>query len=249
MEGEHHLKSLLEMTYSEFKPHAEAFMASVYHEIYLENQERIRIKKETTAVKNFEKIITAVFDITFEKGFQAMTMRDLSRHTNMSLGALYGYFSGKEELLSIIQKRSSAMIQNMFHRFFDPDAAPPDQLHTVIKAHLFLSESARPWFYFTFMEAKNLTESALDAVLSMEEYTEKMLVQILENGEKTGSFHQGNHLLTASLIKAMQQDWYLKRWKYKKRGITVDAYTLYLLGFVNAFCLRPNKNQPDITCP
>ncbi len=243
------MPSLIKMSYSEFRPLAETFMETVYREIYLENQERIRIKKETTAVKNFEKIITAVFDITYEKGFQAMTMRDLSRRTSMSLGALYGYFSGKEELLAIIQKQSSAMIQSMFSRFFEPDASPSDQLRTVIKAHLFLSEAARPWFYFTFMEAKNLTQSALDAVLSMEEYTEKMLVQILEDGEKKGEFRQCNHLLTASLIKAMQQDWYLKRWKYKKRGISVDDYTDYLLQFTHSFCHIPQTEKQGAVLP
>ena len=243
------MPSLLEMSYSEFRPLAEAFMETVYREIYLENQERIRIKKEATAVKNFEKIITAVFDITYEKGFQAMTMRDLSRRTNMSLGALYGYFSGKEELLAIIQKRSSAMIQSMFERFYEPNASPTAQLSTTIKAHLFLSEAARPWFYFTFMEAKNLTQSALDAVLSMEEYTEKMLVQILDDGEKKGEFRQCNHLLTASLIKAMQQDWYLKRWKYKKRGISVDDYTDYLLQFTHSFCHIPQIAKQGAALP
>jgi AcrR family transcriptional regulator len=231
------------MTYAEFRPLAERFMQTVYQELYLENQERIRIKKEATAVKNFEKIITAVFDITYKKGFQAMTMRDLSRRTHMSLGALYGYFSGKEELLAIIQKRSSVMIQGMFERFFEPDDSPLEQLRTIIKAHLFLSEAARPWFYFTFMEAKNLTQSALDAVLQMEEFTEKMLVRILEDGEKKGPFRKCNHLLTASLIKAMQQDWYLKRWKYKKRGISVDAYAEYLLQVTESFCLIPKNNN------
>jgi len=87
-----------------------------------------------------------------------------------------------------------------------------------------------------------LTQSALDAVLSMEEFTEKMLVRILEDGEKRGEFRNGNYLLTASLIKAMQQDWYLKRWKYKKRGISVDAYTEYLLQFTEFFCFLPSKN-------
>ncbi|MGD9733866.1 MAG: TetR/AcrR family transcriptional regulator, partial [Desulfamplus sp.] len=65
------------MNYIEFKEILENSDAQIYKEVFQENQENIRIKKEKTAVKNFEKIFDAVFQITYEKGFQAMTMRDL----------------------------------------------------------------------------------------------------------------------------------------------------------------------------
>ncbi|MBF0199714.1 MAG: TetR family transcriptional regulator [Desulfamplus sp.] len=223
------------MNYAEFKNILEIREENLYRDVYLENQDAIRIKKEATAVKNFEKIFNSVFEITYEKGFQAMTMRDLSCHTKLSLGALYGYFSGKEELLAIIHKQGNSMIRKIFGQFYDPQANPVEQLRTLIKAHMFLSESARPWFYFTFMEARNLTPTGREAVLSMEEYTENMLLEILEAGETEGIFIKRDHVMTASLIKAMQQDWYLKRWKYKKRGITVDTYTEYLIDFTISF--------------
>jgi len=43
--------------------------------------------------------------------------------------------------------------------------------------------------------------------------------------------------LTASVIKAMLQDWYLKRSKYRKRNISVDHYARFVLQFVEAFIL------------
>lgn len=229
------------MNYMEFKKILENSDAEIYREVFQENQENIRVKKEKTAVKNFEKIFDAVFQITYEKGFQAMTMRDLSSRTNMSLGSLYTYFASKEELLGTIHRHGSAMIKDVFDRFHDPDAPPLEQLRSVIKVHLFLSESSRSWFYFTFMEAKNLDPERREAVISMEESTEKRLVKILEAGEQQGIFRKHNHQLTASIIKAMQQDWYLKRWKYKKRDISVDDYADYVLEFTESFCLNAEK--------
>ncbi|MBF0411937.1 MAG: TetR/AcrR family transcriptional regulator [Desulfamplus sp.] len=225
------------MKYMEFKGILENSDAEIYKEVFQENQDNIRIKKEKTAVKNFEKIFDAVFQITYEKGFQAMTMRDLSSRTNMSLGSLYAYFASKEELLAIIHKQGSSMITNVFEKFHNLNDPPLEQLRSVIKAHLFLSEAARPWFYFTFMESKNLNLEQRQAVISMEESTENRLVKILEAGEEQGIFRKNNHKLTASIIKAMQQDWYLKRWKYKKREITVDNYADYVLEFTESFCL------------
>ncbi|WP_186441367.1 TetR/AcrR family transcriptional regulator [Desulfamplus magnetovallimortis] len=234
------------MNYADFKKRVENYREEIYRDVYLENQEKIRIKKESTAIKNFEKIFDAVFDITYEKGFQAMTMRDLSSRANMSLGALYGYFASKEELLAIIQKQGSSMIRNIFAQFHDQTAPLLEQLRAVIKTHLFLSESARPWFYFTFMEAKNLTSTGRQAVIAMEEYTENMLVTILESGEEKGIFRKQNHLLTASIIKAMQQEWYLKRWKYRKREIDVDAYADCVLEFTESYCLNPDYAECGI---
>ena len=38
--------------------------------------------------------------------------------------------------------------------------------------------------------------------------------------------------MTASLLKAMLQDWYLKRWKYAGRRISVDQYVDFLINFM-----------------
>ena len=43
----------------------------------------------------------------------------------------------------------------------------------------------------------------------------------------------------------MLQDWYLKRWKYAKRNISVEQYTKYLISIVETFCLSP---EHEIKC-
>lgn len=226
------------MTYSEFKRKISDSKEDICREVYQKNQDSIRIKKEKTAVKNFEKIFDAVFKISYSKGFQAMSMRDLSRETNLSMGALYGYFTSKDELLGIIQRQGRTMVKRVLEESQIDKDEPMERLAAVISAHIYLSEVARPWFFFTFMEARNLSEEELKAVQDMESYTEQILVDILEDGENKGVFRKGNHPLTASIIKAMQQDWYLKRWKYKKRNISVDDYAGYVVDFVRSFCLK-----------
>jgi len=210
---------------------------AVYRLVYLENQETIKIKKEKTAVKNLKRIMDAVFTITFEKGFSAMTMRDLSQESGISLGALYPYFKSKEELLNIILRQGVSLVTRILDKISQQYDEPALQLESVIKAHIFLSEMARPWFYLMFMEAKNLNTPECENVLKAEYQTEKVLVEILQEGELSGIFKKQNHLLTASIIKAMQQEWYLKRWKYSRRTITVDEYANFVLEFVRSFCL------------
>jgi AcrR family transcriptional regulator len=225
------------MNYSDFKKKINETKQDICRDVYQRNQDTIRIKKEKTAIKNFEIIFDAVFKISYNKGFQAMSMRDLSRETNLSMGALYGYFKSKDELLAIMQRQGRSMVKGILEDSLKTADDPLEKLSVSIKTHIYLSELARSWFFFSFMEARNINDEELKATQAMESYTEQILVDILEDGENKGVFRKQNHLLTASLIKAMQQDWYLKRWKYKKRNISVDEYAEYIIDVVKAFCL------------
>ncbi len=225
------------MDYKKFKKLCAASGSDISRAVFLKNQGVMRIKKEKTAVPNLKKIFEAVFSISYNKGYQAMSMRDLSLKTGMSLGALYAYFPGKDELLAIMQTQARAMVKGTLEEFSSVHKDPLAKLRAVVKAHIFLSELFRPWFYFTFMEARNLTTEGFDAVKSIEEHTQKILSDILVQGEAIGVFKPGNHDLTACMIKAMQQEWYLKRWKYTKQKISVDQFTDHVLDMVEGFCL------------
>ena len=204
------------MKYKEFKAVYDISMQDISRKIFRENRYIMQVKREQTAVNNLEKIFQAVFCIAREKGFQAMSMRDLSKKTGMSLGSLYAYFPGNKACI--------------LHE------SPREQLRAVIKAHIFLSELFGQWFYFIFMEARNI-----DTVKSMEQYTQKILMDILEKGDEKGLFRSMDHALTASMIKAVQQEWYLKRWKYNNLNISVDQYADHLISIVESFCIKKNK--------
>ncbi len=225
------------MDYAEFKKIYGISNHDLLREIFRNNKDMMRIKKEKTAINNLEKIFRAVFRIAYRKGFKSMTMRDLSEKTGISLGALYAYFPGKDKLLSIIQSHGWTILKQDLEEILGMYDDPTEKLREVIKAHIFLSELFRPWFYFTFMEARNIKPLEFEAVKSMEEYTQKVLADILVSGEKQGIFKSEDHELTASIIKAMQQEWYLKRWKYRKLKVSVDRFADHVIRMVEAFCL------------
>ena len=235
------------MDYKAFKKLYASSSRDIAREVFLNNQDSIQIKKEKTAVENLEKIFNAVFSISYKKGFQAMSMRDLSRETDMSPGSLYAYFTGKEKLLGIIQTQGWSIIKRNLELISKTCENPREKLRAVIKAHIFLSEIFRPWFYFTFMEARNIKPVEFEAVKSMEEYTHKILTDILLSGENLGIFKPNNHKLTSSMIKGMQQEWYLKRWKYRKLKVSVDQFADHLIDIVETFCLVQKTNSGEIS--
>lgn len=166
-----------------------------------------------------------------------MSMRNLSREANMSMGALYSYFASKEELLAMLQNQRRAVTKRILDERIAQESEPAARLRAAIRTHLYLSEVMQAWFYFSYMEAKNLSKKEQDLAVASELYTEKLLADILNQGQIQGAFELRDPQLTASVIKAMLQDWYLKRSKYAKRRVSVDQYARFVLQFVEAFIL------------
>jgi len=54
-----------------------------------------------------------------------------------------------------------------------------------------------------------------------------LIDSIIKDGIKKSECKSNlNSSLIASVTKAMMQDWYLKRWKYKRRNIIPEEYAL-----------------------
>ena len=220
------------MTYADFKDKVMLSMEDICRDIFHENREAIKVKKEVVVVKNLVNIYDATLRLSNKKGFHSMSLRELAKETNLSLGALYSYFENKDQLLGIIQEQGYRITGRLLEAEIEKSSDPVKKLDIAIRTHLYLSESMQPWFYFFFMEAKNLDKEKQKTVITSELYTEQIFADILNLGVNAGVFSTDNIQLTASLIKSMLQDWYLKRWKHTKRKITVDEYADFVVKLV-----------------
>ncbi|MBI4775458.1 MAG: TetR/AcrR family transcriptional regulator [Deltaproteobacteria bacterium] len=234
------------MTFSDFQELVNLSRQEIYQETYAENRETIRIKKEKTIVKNLAHILDAALRISNLKGFQAMSMRDLSRETGMSTGSLYAYFSSKEELAEILQSTGRAITLRLLRELSEEESTPRAKLRAAIRTHVYLSEVMRPWFYFSYMEARNLSKEERKKAISSELDTEKVFSDIISLGQEEGVFVRRDSRLAAGMIKAMVQDWYLKRWKYARRDVSVDRFADFVIDAVEAICLKRDQVDPNM---
>ena len=228
------------LRFETFKGLVSLSMEDLCHELFLNNRESIKIKKEGVAVKNLVKILDAALTLSNEKGFAAMSLRDLSAKAGLSMGALYTYFSSKEELLQMIQRQSAVVVQVLLDQI-EGIEDPLSKLKRVIQSHLFLSEVMQPWFYFAYMETKNLAKQEHKKAIAAELATEKLLIDIMKEGRDKGVFKAVNMELTGAVIKAMLQDWYLKRWKYARRNVSVEKYASFVLDLVETYLATPQQ--------
>ncbi len=226
------------MKFSDFKKLVAISREEICREIFRENRARIKVKKEKVAVKNLVKIFDATLSISNRKGFHAMSLRDLSGETGLSMGALYSYFGSKDELLDIIQSQGRRLASRVLSEQLAGITGARERLRRALYSHLYLSEALHPWFYFSYMETKNLNREQQRNAIENELYTESMFSDILAEGRASGVFDVKDTLLAAAAIKALLQDWYLKRWKYSGRKTSIEEYAGFIIDFIEAFVLR-----------
>ena len=220
------------LSFQDFKKQVAPTLENICRDLIRENKGKISVKKEEVAVRNMMRILEAVFALNREKGFETMSLRDLSRKSGLSMGALYSYFPGKEELRSMILRRGVAYTREVVHMQAEACSDPVEKLEVAMVTHLYLSEVLRPWFYFAYMEASSLSRREKRRTMEDELSTEQIFLDILNEGIANGNLRCTDVDLVAALIKAVLQDWYLKRWKYKQKGISVEDYARFVSDFV-----------------
>jgi AcrR family transcriptional regulator len=220
------------LSFQDFKKRVAPTLEHICRDLIRENKGKISVKKEEVAVRNMMRILEAVFALNREKGFETMSLRDLSRKSGLSMGALYSYFPGKEELRSMILHRGVAYTRQVIEGQTASCSDPVEKLEAAMETHLYLTEVLRPWFYFAYMEASSLSRRERQRSMEDELATEQIFLDILNEGVESRDFDCPDVDLVAALIKAALQDWYLKRWKYKRKGVAVEEYARFVVGFV-----------------
>ncbi len=207
----------------------------ICREIFERRSSSIKIKKEQVAVKNLEKIFRATLNLANQKGFHAMSLRDLCAESGMSMGGLYAYFKNKEELLTLIQAQGRAIVARVMGDQLAGIDDAARALDVAVRSHLYLSEVLQPWFFFSYMETRFFNAEEGKRAIEGELTTEAIFTGILERGIETGVFSIRDPVLVAAAIKALLQDWYLKRWKYHRRKISVEAYGDFVISIIRAY--------------
>ena len=204
---------------------------------YSGNREAFKVKKESLVVKNLEAIMNSALKLSNETGFQSMSLRELSRESGLSMGALYTYFSSKEELLKMIHSQARQVAMEILVRETAAEAGVHERLKRAILTHLYLSEIMKHWFCFFFMETKNLKPEDRKIPRESELDTEQIFIDILDEGVGLGIYAIEDTILAGAMIKALLQDWYLKQWKYQRRRVGIEQYYRFTVSVVEAYVL------------
>lgn len=219
------------MNFEEFCQKYKLTKKQLYTEFYDLFEGTIEIKNKNIAVDKLAKIITATFRLSANQSFANMSLRELSKETNISMGGLYSYIKNKQQLALYIHKFLNYYADKVI---LDVESKTTGiTLVQLIKVHVFLSEILHPWFFFAFMESKNLNKAQKKLAINSELSVENKIILAINKGIQNNIYNSELDAETiASLIKPMLHDWYLKRWKYKQRQIDCDSYCSSVIKFI-----------------
>lgn len=196
----------------------------IVEDLYRAQAPRFQGRREAVVLRKLGRIIEATLKLANDKGFAAMSLRDLAAAADMSLGGLYNYFDSKEALVTLIQVHARNAVTRALAQAMQAHASPRQRLHAGIRAHLRMSEALRTWFFFSFMEARHLPAGERRAAVASEAGSDAMFRRAIEAGQRAGQFRACDAAMVSAHLKALLQDWYLKRGKYRRRQISVDDY-------------------------
>lgn len=220
-------------------PRAPLSMPALAERIVARHQGAIRVKKAHVATRNLTKILNSALTLSNRTGFHAMSLRDLSEHSGVSMGALYTCFDSKETLLGMILHTVAEAVEDELAKpLAEIDGGPTERLRWLLTQHVRLTEAMQPWFFFVYMEAKAFPQDARASARAHELRTEALIEALLIEGSKSGAFAVDDPAMTATLIKPLLQDWYVKRAKYRRRGVGPDRFAQTIVDFVESAILN-----------
>jgi len=227
------------MNFKQFKNQYYLNDSELFAEFYDLFEDKIEIKNKKIAVEKLKTIIKATFKLSATQSFANMSLRQLADETKISMGGLYAYIKNKEQLSLYIHQFLNHFAEKTMNAVSNED--DEFDLESLIKTHIYLSEIMQPWFFFAFMESKNLNKAQRKYAIQSELLVENKIKNAIIKGQELGLYNTILNAETiATHIKPLLHDWYLKRWKYKQRNIGIEDFCFSVMIFINRGLTSPH---------
>ncbi|MGD9941885.1 MAG: TetR/AcrR family transcriptional regulator [Burkholderiaceae bacterium] len=184
-------------------------------------------KLGSDGAKTEEAIRVAAIDLIAERGFEAMTLRELAERVGVQPGTLYRYFPSKAGMLAALQVEH---LDFLFERWTQeqPDTDDPLlRLRAFIDFHIRSHTLRRREVFVANMELRSLAPADYRRVVALRRRYEDILTRILDDGMHAGLFRLPDARIATFAVLAMLTGvgtWFNETGRVGKREL-VDMYT------------------------
>ena len=127
------------------------------------------------------EILEHATNVFYEKGYDAASMRDLSRASGMSLAGLYYYFESKERLLYLIQKHTFETVNRLLEQKLELVNDPEERIRVMIQNHLEYFLANRKAMTVLSHEDETLLNEFGAEIASLKRQYYKTLLQLIDD--------------------------------------------------------------------
>lgn len=161
------------------------------------------------------QVLDAAVKVMGRNGFHQMSMQDLATEAKVSVGLIYKYFGGKEDLLLATIVR----IQDAFRDQLTPVIAAAgadvvDQLTAGVRRYIEIVDENLDGVVLTYLESRTLGTPGRSQIKDLEIATAAPLRSVIEAGIAQGVFRRVDVDLTVFDIMLLAHGWALKHWHF-----------------------------------
>ncbi|AHH15480.1 putative transcriptional regulator, TetR family [Nocardia nova SH22a] len=203
----------------------------------MELEEAVRAVRTSSRRRQLLNAAVAVMQTT---GFHQMSMQALAEQADVSVGLIYKYFGGKEDLLlaAIVD------ILDAFRDELDPamDAVgedPVERLAAGFRRYVEIVDENLDAVVLTYRESRTLDPEGRERIKELEVETSAPLRTAVENGIAAGLMNDLDPDLVVFNLMMLAHTWALKHWHFASR-YTVESYLEAQLRFVLPTLLTPD---------
>lgn len=153
-----------------------------------------------------------------EKGYTAVTMRDLAEEMGIKAASLYNHIQSKEGILSDIVMELTDEFSNHMDRLMAEEKSVVEKINEIIAMHV--STTIRKTDYLACMnkEWRNLGEETQEVYLSKRRKYEEQFLQLIKKGIEVGELQNRNpEILLFSILSTLRT---LYHWYSAQENIT-----------------------------
>ena len=185
--------------------------------------------------RRLAKILAHAIEVFYEKGYEGASMRDLSRHSGMSLSGMYYYLKSKENLLYLIQKHTFTTIVERLRLRLTEISDPEHRIRVLVLNHLeyFLANQKAMKVLSHEDEALKNGFGAEIAAIKREYY--RICIGLLDDFKRSNGLEYSSRIAVLSLFGMMNwiYTWYNPRVDGSAPKLARELGDIFLRGIRN----------------
>ncbi len=202
-----------------------------------------RAASETRAQMRRRQLLSAAARLMERDGSQAVSMQSVADEAGVSVGLIYRYFGGKDDLLLAV---IVDVLETFAHRVHEAISAagadPVDRLVAAFRAYCEVIDVHRHAAVLTYRESKSLTADGRRVIKRLELETSAPLRELIREGVDAEVFRCDNPDLVAYDLLLFAHAWALKHWAFQ-HSLTLAAYVDHQAALVLNALLEPRKRR------
>lgn len=197
----------------------------------------------TRAQRRSQELLHAAARLMERDGSQAVSMQAVAEEAGVSVGLIYRYFGGKDDLLlAVIVDVLDAFAVRVPAALETAGDDPVERLAAAFRAYCEVIDEHRHAAVLTYRESKSLSDEGRRRIKDLEIATSGPLRTVLREGVESGDLVDLDVDLVTYNLLLLAHGWALKHW-YLERTLGFDDYVTKQTALALSAVVAPRRRR------